>query len=79
MALPGEVLRVENRAFGMGVFFSWYFVVTAPAPIIASWLFDRNGDPSWPIYFAASLFVATAVANLAFRRMQRREPAAAVS
>ena len=79
MALPGEVLRVENRAFGMGVFFSWYFVVTAPAPIVAGWLFDRSGDPSWPIYFAAALFLATAVANLAFRQIQRREPVAAAS
>ena len=67
MTLPAEALRPENRAFGMGVFFSLYFVITAPTPMIAGWLFDTTGSAAWPIYFAAFLFSATATANVAFR------------
>jgi MFS family permease len=72
MALPGEALKPRNRAFGMGIFFSWYFVMTAPAPIIAGWLYDLNNDARGPIYFAAALLAATAAANLAFRLAQWR-------
>ena len=70
MTLPAEALRPENRAFGMGVFFSLYFVITAPTPMIAGWLFDMTGNASWPLYFAALLFVATAIANVTFRLLQ---------
>ncbi len=76
MALPGEALKVENRAFGMGIFFSWYFVVTSPAPIIGGWLYDMSGDANWPIYFAVALFMATAGFNMVFRLAQRSWPAA---
>ncbi len=73
MALPGEALKPANRAFGMGIFFSWYFLITTPAPIVAGWLYDLSGDARWPIYFAAALFAATAGANLMFRLAQRRQ------
>jgi MFS family permease len=76
MALAGEAVKPQNRAFGMGIFFSWYFVITAPAPIVAGWLYDLSNDARWPIYFAAALFAATAAANLAFRLAQWRRPAA---
>ncbi len=56
----------------MGVFLSAYYVVTAPAPAIAGWLYDRLGDPYVPILFAIALFALTLVANVAFRLAQRR-------
>jgi MFS family permease len=71
MALTAESIAPERRAFGMGVFFTSYFVVTAPAPAIAGWLFDRTGDPYQPILFAAALFAITAISNLLFRQIQR--------
>jgi MFS family permease len=70
MALPGQAVRAENRALGMGVFFTWYFVVTAPAPIIAGWLYDVSGTATWPMYFAVALILATIACNLAFRLAQ---------
>lgn len=72
MALTGQAMRADRRAFGMGLFFSTYFIVLAPAPAIAGWLFDRSGDPYHPILFAVALFGLTAAANLAFRILQRR-------
>ena len=71
MALTGAAMASEKRAFGMGVFLSSYYVITAPAPAIAGWLYDRLGDPYVPILFAIALFAATLVANFAFRFAQR--------
>jgi predicted MFS family arabinose efflux permease len=72
MALTGAAMAPGKRAFGMGVFLSAYYVVTAPAPAIAGWLYDRLGDPYVPILFAIALFALTLVANVAFRLAQRR-------
>jgi predicted MFS family arabinose efflux permease len=72
MALTGAAMAPQKRAFGMGVFFSAYFVVTAPAPAIAGWLYDRSGDAFVPILFAIALFVLTLAAYFAFRLVQHR-------
>ena len=72
MALTGEAMSGERRAFAMGVFFTSYFVLTAPAPAIAGFLFDSSGDPYWPIVFGAGLFAATAGASAVFRATHRR-------
>jgi predicted MFS family arabinose efflux permease len=78
MALTGAAMAPEKRAFGMGVFLSAYYVITAPAPAIAGWIYDRTGDPYLPILFAIALFALTLAANFAFRFAQRRvlQPAA---
>jgi MFS family permease len=72
MALTGEAMSPERRALGMGVFFSSYFLVVAPAPAIAGWLYDTSGDPYRPILFAVALFGATVLANAMFRLTQRK-------
>ena len=74
MSLTAEAVAPERRAFGMGVFFSSYFFITAPAPAIAGWLFDRSGDPYLPILFAVGLIAVTAISNLLFRALQRGRP-----
>lgn len=72
MALTGQALPPARRAFGMGVFFTGYFLLVSPAPTVAGWLYDRSGDPFWPIVLAAGLLAVTALANLTFRAAQRR-------
>jgi predicted MFS family arabinose efflux permease len=48
MALTGEAMAPQKRAFGMGVFLSVFFLLTGPAPALAGWLYDRTGIPSCP-------------------------------
>ena len=49
MALTGAAMAPHKSAFGMGIFFSAYFVVTAPAPAIAGWLYrPQPAIPSCP-------------------------------
>lgn len=74
VALSGQAMRPGNRALGMGVYFSAYFLVVAPAATIAGWLFDRSGNAFYPIIFAAILFALTAISNVFFRWLQRRAP-----
>jgi len=71
MALTGAAMAPHKRAFGMGIFFSAYFLLTAPAPGLAGWLYDRTGDPFVPILLAIALFALALLANVAFRVAQR--------
>jgi MFS family permease len=71
MALTGEAVSKERRAFGMGVFFSAYFLIVAPAPAIAGRLFDVTHWAFAAIIFAVVLIIFTGVANYAFRLAQR--------
>ena len=43
MAFPAEVLRPENRAAGLGVFFTWYYAGMAAGPPIAAEAPPRSG------------------------------------
>jgi predicted MFS family arabinose efflux permease len=72
MALTGQAMSPARRAFGMGVFSTIYYAITAPAPALAGWLVDRSGAPQDALMLAAALFALTMVANLAFRVAVRR-------
>jgi len=67
MALTGQAMSPARRAFGMGVFSTIYYAITAPAPALAGWLVDRSGAAQDALLLAAALFALTMVANLAFR------------
>jgi predicted MFS family arabinose efflux permease len=67
MALTGQAMSPARRAFGMGVFSTIYYAITAPAPALAGWLVDRSGAPQDALILAAVLFALTMLANLAFR------------
>jgi MFS family permease len=71
MALTGEAVARERRAFGIGVFLSSYYLIVAPAPAIAGRLYDITHWAFGAILFAAALLVLTGVANFAFRLAQR--------
>ncbi len=67
MALTGQAMAPQKRAFGMGVFFSAYFLLTAPAPGLAGWLYDRTHDAFMPLIVAIGLFALTLGSYFAFR------------
>jgi MFS family permease len=72
MALTGEAMAPQRRAFGMGLFFSLYFVLMTLGPPIAGWLFDLSGDPFAPILFAIGLFTLAALTYHLFRVLKHR-------
>jgi len=71
MALTGESMPAESRAFGMGIFFTLYFIIGLPAPATAGWLYDITGSLISPMLFGAFLFALVAVLNVLFRKISR--------
>ncbi len=72
MALAGEAVPPERRAFGMGVFFTIYYAAMTACPPIAGWLFDTTASATPPIVFAALLFLTVLPATVAFGIVKRR-------
>jgi len=72
MSLTAQSMAPERRAFGTGVFFTFFFIILTAAPPVAGWLFDRTGDPFTAILFAAGLFAATGLGFVAFAPLKRR-------
>lgn len=71
MALTGEAMAPQKRAFGMSVFLSVYYLLSGPAPTLAGWLYDRTADPFVPILLAIAMFGLALAAYFAFRFAQR--------
>jgi predicted MFS family arabinose efflux permease len=75
MALTGEAMSPERRAFGMGVFLSGYFLINAVAPPVAGWIYDTTKDPFSPVTFGIVLFGLVIATNAWFRMAQREKTA----
>jgi MFS family permease len=72
MVLPGEVLRPQNRAVGMGAFYTWYYAGMALLTPVAGILRDASDAAGAPLLLAGALeFTALAVLVL-LRLCQRR-------
>lgn len=72
IALAGTAMAPERRAFGMGVHQTWYFVLTAPAPVLGGLAYDQTGSLYGPLGLAAGLFVLTAVLYIVYIVARRR-------
>ena len=70
-ALPIEVLRPENRATGLGLFYTWWYAGVAGLPPVGGWTYDVTGSPAAPILYAGTLVFLTLAALLLFRLCQR--------
>ena len=75
-ALPIEVVRPENRATGLGLFYAWWYAGVAGLPPVAGWTYDVTGSAAAPILYAAALVFLTLVALLLLRICQRMPVAA---
>jgi MFS family permease len=72
VSLPVEVLRPQNRATGLGVFYTLWYSGMAGIPPVGGWTLDVTGAPSAPILFAGLLVLAIPPMLLVFRLAQRR-------
>ncbi len=72
MAFPAEVLRPENRAAGLGVFFSWYYAGMAVGPAIAGLGRDVTASAATPVLIGGAFFTAGVLILGLFRALQSR-------
>jgi predicted MFS family arabinose efflux permease len=70
-ALPVGVLKKANRAIGMGIFLSYYYLGIGLISPLAGYLRDRSGDPAAPIAFAAWLLAGALLMFILFRVFER--------
>lgn len=70
MALAGQAVTPERRAFGMGVFFTVYYAIMTASPPVAGWLLDRTGAPDSAILFGAALFAVVFPVAVLFRMLK---------
>lgn len=73
MALPAQVLRKENRAIGMGIFFTIYYVGMGVFPAMAGYARDLTDDPATPLTLAGVAIIFAALALAGFRMLQIRQ------
>jgi MFS family permease len=66
MALPASVLKPQNRAGGMGIFFTVFYVAMSLGPVIAGRLAGYTGRAATALDFGAGLLVACPVVLAAF-------------
>jgi cyanate permease len=71
MALPAEALRPENRAAGMGAFYTWHYIAMTVLPAIAGAAREAAAASAAPIVFASLLMALAAAAVIGFRLAQR--------
>jgi MFS family permease len=72
MALPAQLLQKENRAIGMGIFFTVYYVGMGIFPAIAGYLRDVTQNTAAPFVLAIVAIAGAALALLGLRMMQIR-------
>jgi len=72
MALPAEVLHPENRAAGMGLFYSVYYGGMTALTSLAGYLRDLTQNAATPILFGGVLLIIAIIILVIFRTLQAR-------
>lgn len=67
MAMSGQALRPQIRAFGMGIFFTIYYAIMLFTPPVAGALLDATGSTQGPIWLAIILFASVVPLTIAFQ------------
>jgi MFS family permease len=67
MAMAGQAMRPQVRAFGMGIFFTVYYAIMLVTPPVAGAILDATGNAQGPIWLAILLFSAVVPLSLAFQ------------
>ncbi|WP_300034452.1 MFS transporter [uncultured Roseobacter sp.] len=74
IAIAGEAMRPQVRAFGMGVFFTVYYAFLLIAPPVAGAVLDRTGDAQSPLWLAIALFAFVVPLGALFQSLKRGRP-----
>ena len=72
MALPTEVLRPENRAAGLGLFWAFYYGGISALTTIAGFSRDFTQNPAAPILFGGLILIIAIIVLALFRLFQAR-------
>ena len=71
VALPSQAIAPQQRAIGLGIFYTWFYIGAALCPPLGGWLYDLAGTPAAPIYLNAVLGVVTIALYAVFARLRQ--------
>lgn len=74
MSLPGRVLVPETRSWGMGLYFTIYYVGIVTGPAVGGLVAERLGGAAAAFLLGAALLGGCLAAALAFYALARRIP-----
>ncbi len=72
MALAGEAVRPQVRAFGMGIFLTVYYAIMMVTPPAAGAILDATGSPQGPRWLAILLFAFVVSLAMGYQRQKGR-------
>lgn len=72
MAMSGQALRPQVRAFGMGIFFTIYYAIMLVAPPVAGAILDATNSTQGPIWLAIILFASVVPLAFAFQHIKNQ-------
>lgn len=67
MAMAGQALRPQVRAFGMGVFFTIYYAIMLVTPPVAGAILDATGNAQGAMWLAIVLFASVIPLGMAYQ------------
>ncbi|WP_299918655.1 CynX/NimT family MFS transporter [uncultured Roseobacter sp.] len=67
MAMAGQAMRPQVRAFGMGMFLTVYYAIMWITPPVAGAILDATDNPRAPLWLAMILFFAVVPLGFAFQ------------
>ncbi len=67
MAMAGQAMRPQVRAFGMGIFFAVYYAIMWITPPVAGAILDATTNPQSPLWLAMILFAVVVPLGIAFQ------------
>jgi len=76
VSLPGEILRAESRATGMGVFYTGFYIGMAIAPPVAGAVALHTASSAAPIWMSVACVAVCAVTFAMTRWLQKSAVAA---
>lgn len=71
MAMAGQAMRPQVRAFGMGIFFTVYYAIMLVTPPAAGAILDATGNGQSPIWLAIILFAGVVPIAAAFQHYKQ--------
>jgi len=77
MALPAQALRPQNRAGGMGIYFTCHYAGIGVLSALAGYTRDLTGSPAAPLWFAGAMLVFATLMLVQYRSVYSRAPDAA--
>jgi MFS family permease len=72
LSLPSEVLSPETRAFGLGIFFTLFYIGTFFAPVLAGSLSQFTGTTGVAFYIGSIMLILSCLAWVGFRISARQ-------